>query len=158
MIIDIKKLNEKAKIPKIASPGDAGLDLVAISKNSNKGFVEFGTGLVISIPEGFAGFIFPRSSISKTNLMLCNSVGVIDSSYRGELKIRFDHRDHDSMYTETYNVGDKVAQLIILPYPEIQFNEVDNLDDTVRGSGGFGSTDLEFGNITPITKFNLSEL
>lgn len=147
MKVKIKKLHRNAVIPKYAKPGDAGLDLVAIDLNANDLYMEYRTGLAIEIPEGFIGLIFPRSSISNTAHILANSVGVIDSGYRGEIKIRF-KLDNEilksygsiSMHEVLYKKGDKVAQLIIVPYPSIELEEVEELSSTERGDGGFGST------------------
>jgi len=139
MQVKIKKLNQYAVIPKYAKDGDAGLDLVATSKLSNTSFqVSYGTGLAMEIPKGFVGLVFPRSSIRNTELQLSNSVGVIDSGYRGELQATFNKtRGFGSI---DYNIGDKIAQIIIIPYPPIEFQEVEELNNTERGKGGFGST------------------
>ena len=149
MKLNIKKLNENAIIPKYAHNGDAGMDLVATSMKFKNGFLEYGTGLAMEIPKGYVGLIFPRSSISKTDLTLANCVGVIDSTYRGEICFRFkgamrmiDLKDKKSEIEKEiyYEVGDRVGQIIIMPYPEVEFNEVKDLDDTERGEGGFGSS------------------
>lgn len=139
--VKIKRLVEHAEIPQYAKPGDAGLDLVAVDcyHDSTYGFAEYGTGLSVEIPEGYVGLLFPRSSISKTPYLLCNSVGVVDSGYRGEVKLRFKTTDHDRTHLE-YSVGDKVGQLIVLPYPKVNLIEVEELSKTDRGTGGFGST------------------
>ena len=90
MEIKIKKLDKNAVIPKYSKYGDAGMDLVATSVDySNEYYIEYGTGLAIEIPEGYVGYVFPRSSNSKYDLQLCNSVGIIDSGYRGEIKLRY---------------------------------------------------------------------
>lgn len=140
MIIKIKKTNEKAIIPIYAKSGDAAMDLIATEVNivdeHNYAYIEYNTGLNIEIPEGYVGLIFPRSSISNTGLIQANSVGVIDSGYRGDIKIRFKYIKG----AKKYNVGDKVAQLMISPYPYIEFKEVEELSETDRGEGGFGST------------------
>lgn len=140
MKVRFKKLNENAVVPAYSKPGDAGLDLTATSKeltnNPQYGFLEYGTGLAVEIPEGHVGLIFPRSSISDTGLILSNSVGVIDSGYRGEIKFRFKHIPG----TADYNVGDRVGQLIILPYPSIETEEATELNSSERGEGGFGSS------------------
>jgi dUTP pyrophosphatase len=142
MKVKIKKVSSNAIIPSYANEGDAGLDLTATSILKISNYLEYGTGLSIEIPEGYVGLIFPRSSISKTQLILANSVGVIDSGYRGEIKIRFKHasNDYNNELLHIYKVGDKVAQLIILPVPYITFVEAEELSDTSRGEGGFGST------------------
>lgn len=139
MQVRFKKLDPKAVIPSYAKPGDAGLDLVATSKEFDveKEKLVFGTGLAIEIPEGHVGLLFPRSSIVKTLLTMANSVGVIDSGYRGEVKVVF---DPGSRPKKNYEVGDRVAQLIIMPFPKVEPVEAADLSDTDRGSGGFGST------------------
>lgn len=138
--IKIKKLVEQAVIPSYSTIGDAGMDLVAISEKidqtHNYGFIEYGTGLAIEIPEGYVGLLYPRSSISKTGMILANSVGVVDSGYRGEVKLRFKY----VAGTTKYEVGDRVAQLVILPYPQVKLIESDTLSDSERQDGGFGST------------------
>lgn len=139
MKVNVKKLRDDAVIPTYAKNGDAGLDLVATSKSENELYVEYGTSLSFEIPEGHAGFIFPRSSISKYHLSLCNAVGVVDSGYRGEVMVRF-KKTLDRPYANLYNVGDKVCQLIVMPYPKVELVEVGELTDTERGSGGFGSS------------------
>lgn len=134
LTVAVKKLDPNAVIPSYANTGDAGMDLSAVSINDTQDYIEYGTGLALAIPEGFVGLVFPRSSISKYHLTLANSVGVIDSHYRGEVKLRFKRKGH-----EIYKVGDRVGQIIILPYPEVSFVEGE-LDKTQRGTSGFGST------------------
>ena len=132
------KLDAGAKIPKYAKPGDAGMDLHAASFaiDQNNNYV-YGTGLAMEIPEGYVGLIFPRSSISKTAHSLRNAVGVIDSGYRGELIFKFDINTHNS---PVYEIGDRIGQIIIMPYPQIEFEEAWELSKTARGKGGYGST------------------
>ena len=146
--VKIKKLREDAVIPGYATVGDAGLDLVAthIISVTNKQ-VTYGTGIALEIPEGYMGLIFPRSSIRKYDLELSNSVGVIDSGYRGEIQFTFnvtkkkcDISQYEEFSTNIYNVGDKIGQLIILPYPPVTLIESNELSETERGTGGFGST------------------
>lgn len=148
--VKIKKLNENAVIPTYAKHGDAGMDLVATSKfYDDHGCVCYGTGLAFEIPHGFVGYLFPRSSNTKKDLVLGNSVGVLDSGYRGEVFFKFKSTIvNDMSYTydlNEYEVGDRIGQIIIMPYPKINFVEVDELSSSERGVGGFGSTD-------PITK------
>ena len=164
MEINIKKLTTNAVLPSYAKEGDAGLDLTATSKNyiSRSGkisktdiaesieeyqdildYIEYGTGLAIEIPKGFVGLVFPRSSISKTDLLLCNSVGVIDSGYRGEITLRFgwknltESQDPNNFNTPAtqdileYNIGDRIGQLIILPIPQVTLKEVTTLSASV---------------------------
>lgn len=133
--LKIKKLNPDAKIPKFANHGDAGMDLVAISKRVTEKFVEYGTGLSFEIPLGYVGLIFPRSSVSNKDLVLANSVGVVDSGYRGEFLVRF-----KKLGNEEYEIGERIAQVVIMKLPEIEIEEVDSLADSQRGEGGFGST------------------
>jgi dUTP pyrophosphatase len=138
MKVKIKRLHKDAVIPKYAKPGDAGLDLVATNIISfDKEQVVYGTGIAVEIPEGYVGLVFPRSSIRKYEQYLSNSVGVIDSGYRGEIQATFNSRFYADV---KYNVGDKIAQLIIMPYPHIDFEEVDELSETERADGGHGST------------------
>ena len=139
MQIKIKKLNSEAVVPRYSKPGDAGLDLTAISVESNNMYTEYGTGLSIEIPEGFVGLLFPRSSISNYHLSLANSVGVIDSNYRGEIKFRF-KKTGTASFSNEYKVGDRVGQLMIIPYPSIELVESEELSNTSRGTGGFGSS------------------
>jgi dUTP pyrophosphatase len=146
MQIKFKKLHPNAKIPAYSKIGDAGMDLTAISKNWSKSdggyYCEYDTGLSVEIPEGYVGLIFPRSSQSNVNLLLTNHVGVIDSGFRGPIRFRFKKiiAGTASVDLKTYEVGDRVGQLIILPFPKIEPIEVDELSETTRGSGGFGST------------------
>ena len=141
MFVKVKKLKDNAIIPQYAKPGDAGLDLVATDiLQSNAIQVTYGTGLAFEIPEGYVGLVFPRSSIRKYTLSLSNSVGVIDSGYRGEVQVTFNRTEVNYSNGEIYNVGDKVAQLIIMPYPLVTLVESNELSDTARGTGGFGST------------------
>ena len=139
MKVKIKKLNENAVIPSYLKNGDAGMDLTAVSKGYDIecDTFNYGTGLAIEIPFGYVGLLFPRSSISKKDLSLSNAVGVIDSGYRGEIIFKFTEIGDSLKY---YALGDRIGQLIILPYPQIQFQEVDELSETERGIGGYGST------------------
>jgi dUTP pyrophosphatase len=137
MILKIKRLSEKAVLPKYAKAGDAGVDLVATSLSRTHKYFEYGTSLAVEIPEGHVGFLFPRSSISETDHFLRNSVGVIDSGYRGEIKLRMSIPELGS---REYNLGDKIGQLIIMKLPWVDIEEVEELSDSDRGEGGFGST------------------
>jgi dUTP pyrophosphatase len=136
--VKIMKLHENAVVPKYSKEGDAGLDLTATQiLNEDSQTITYGTGLAFEIPMGYVGLVFPRSSIRKYELQLSNSVGVIDSGYRGEVQATF-NKIHNGL--EIYKVGDRVAQMIILPHPHIDFIETQKLSNTERGSGGFGST------------------
>ena len=147
MKVKIKKLHEDAIIPKYAKKGDAGLDLTAINiSKDNVGNITYHTGLAIEIPEGYVGLLFPRSSVSKKQQFLTNGVGVIDSSYRGEIMAKFKpvmgsyETILELFESNEYEIGDRVVQLLIIPYPQIELEEVEELSDTERGHGGFGST------------------
>jgi dUTP pyrophosphatase len=135
--VKIKKLHPDAVIPTYAKLGDAGMDLSAVDMNWDEhGNFVYHTGLSMEIPEGYVGLLFPRSSISKTPHHLRNAVGVIDSGYRGEIMVKFGGNSHPSNYT----IGDRIAQIIIMPFPEVRFVEVLELSETERAGGGFGST------------------
>lgn len=168
--VKIKRLNEDAVIPAYAHATDAGMDLVATSKTIDEyGNVVYGTGIALEIPNGYVGLVFPRSSNSKKYLLLTNSVGVIDSGYRGEVTFKYRpsvmtvcyrklkdrlaqlllgsqrSQKRRGVHTETwhlseYEVGDRIGQLIILPYPKVNFEEVEELSDSDRGTNGYGST------------------
>lgn len=135
--IKFKKLNKRAEIPFYAKDGDAGMDLIATTLVRTGKFSEYGTDLAVEIPRGYVGLLFPRSSISNTDHFLRNSVGVIDSGYRGEIKLRM---SIPALGEKEYIMGDKVGQLIIMKLPWVEIEEVDELSDTDRGEGGFGST------------------
>lgn len=133
--IKVKKIHPDAVLPKYAMPGDAGMDIVAIAKDVTDKYVEYKTGLSIEIPVGYVCLIFPRSSISKKDLMMCNSVGVLDSGYRGEIIMRFQKLGGD-----VYEVGERIGQIMIIPHPSVEIEEVSELSASERSSGGFGST------------------
>ena len=144
MDVKFKKLHDDAKIPSYAHDTDAGLDLTAVSftqefDKSNKLVLVYHTGLAVEIPEGYVGLIFMRSSISDKSISLTNAVAVIDSGYRGELLLKYKITT-DSLPT-IYQPGEKIGQLIIIPYPKINPIEAEELDSSDRNEGGFGSTD-----------------
>lgn len=139
MKVRIKKLSELAVIPKYAKQGDAGMDMVAISMKDTDMYIEYKTGIAMEIPEGYVALLFPRSSLSNYDLSLANHVGVVDSGYRGEISFRFKKTGYD-MISKYYEVGDKIGQIVILPYPHINFEEVSKLSSSERGSGGYGSS------------------
>lgn len=149
MKVNVKKLDSNAVLPTYAKHGDAGMDITATSKSyDDHGNVVYGTGLAFEIPHGYVGLLFPRSSNTKKDLILGNSVGVIDSGYRGEVVFKFKPSDYfavnrNDVFTDgpIHNIGDRIGQIIIMPYPQIEFNLVDELSTTDRGIGGFGSTD-----------------
>lgn len=144
MDVKFKKLHDDAKIPSYAHDTDAGLDLTAVSftqefDKSNKLVLVYHTGLAVEIPEGYVGLIFMRSSVSNKSISLTNAVAVIDSGYRGELLLKYKITT-DSLPT-IYQPGEKIGQLIIIPYPKINPIEVEELSSSDRNEGGFGSTD-----------------
>lgn len=138
MKVRIKRLVKNAVIPTYAKAGDAGMDLTATSVwRDDEGNVCYGTGIAMEIPNGYVGLIFPRSSNAKKDLLLTNSVGVIDSGYRGQITLKFKAAFGSN---NIYNIGDRIGQIIIMPYPNIEFEEVDELSESERGKGGYGST------------------
>ena len=142
MNIKIKRLNEKAIIPTRGSEQAAGYDLYAcidspilISPNET---VKISTGLAVEIPEGYFSGIFARSGLAtKKGLAPANKIGVCDSDYRGEYIVALHNHSNKSQFVEP---GERIAQLIVLPYLPVEFTEVEELTDTERGDGGFGST------------------
>lgn len=134
----VKKLVPAAVVPAYAKPGDAGLDLTATSAEFDPATrrLKVGYGLAMEIPEGHVGLIFPRSSVHKTGLVLSNCVGVVDSGYRGEVCSVF----YVPAGAKPYAVGERCAQLIVMPFPKMRIIEADELSATARGTGGFGST------------------
>ena len=146
MKVNVKKLDSNAVLPTYSRHGDAGMDLTATSKSYDEhGNVCYGTSLAFEIQHGYVGLLFPRSSNTKKDLILGNSVGVLDSGYRGEVVLKFRpvmplERDIEFGPRE-YEIGDRIGQIIIMPYPQVEFNLVDELSTTDRGVGGFGSTD-----------------
>ena len=142
MEIKIKRLNKRAKIPTFGTEFSAGADLYCAEEHEisvcSGQKCSIGTGISIEIPEGYFGLVFARSGLAcKNGLRLCNSVGVIDADYRGEIKVVL---HNDSEYVREIKPGERVAQMIIMPYPKVSFIEVEELSDTVRGESGFGGT------------------
>lgn len=147
MQIKFKKLHPDAVVPTKAHPTDAGFDLTAISKTYDEhGALVYDTGIAVEIPKGYCGLVFPRSSIAKYDLVLSNGVGLIDSCFRGSISAKFKPttyyaKNRDSLSPlKSYNLGDRIAQLVIIPYPEVEFVEADELSVSDRGTGGYGST------------------
>jgi len=137
--IKIKKLCINAALPEKATEGSAGYDLVAIDYvyDNDEKYHVYGTGLALELPPGYEAQIRPRSSIRKSSFMLVNSPGTIDSDYRGELMVTFKEIDDREQF---YEIGDRIAQLIIKKVPDIELEEVSDLTETDRGEGGFGSS------------------
>lgn len=142
--LKVKLENDKAVMPEYGSNGAACFDLVAAKEELkfdplSGPTVQYDTGLAFEIPEGYVGLVFPRSSITtKTSLMLGNGVGVIDSDYRGTVKFQF--RNTAPSAGKKYKVGDRIGQMMILPIPAVELVKAEELTDTERGEGGFGST------------------
>ena len=168
--VKIKKIGDSSVIPTYAHDTDAGMDLYCTATEyDNYGNFVCHTGIALEIPRGYVGLVVPRSSISNTCQQLCNSIGIIDAGYRGEITMKFlcryklvcmssifdrikyfikgkgfnskrgisssNNWDHTQ-----YQVGDRIGQLIIMPYPKVLMVEVDELSETDRGTGGYGST------------------
>ena len=133
MKIKTKKLHKNAVLPFRATDGDAGADLTAVRMTLDKSNVIYDTGISVEIPKGCFGLLTNRSSIYKYDLQI--NTGIIDSGYRGELKVIFKRNG-----TKIYDLGDKIAQLIILPYELANFVESNELSESERGIGGFGHT------------------
>lgn len=151
MKVKIKKLHSDAVIPSYAKSGDSGMDITAVSRvwDKDNNVWCYGTGLSFEIPDGYVGLLFPRSSIFKQDLSLSNAVGVLDSGYRGEVLFKFKGSlsytvcgdvNINSSNDWCYNVGDRIGQIIIMPYPKIEFEEVEELTESERGVSGYGST------------------
>jgi dUTP pyrophosphatase len=139
VLVKVKKLVLEAVVPSYSKVGDAGMDLTITDIKENTSFsITYGFGIAMEIPKGFVGLIFPRSSVRNQDLILSNCVGVIDSGYRGELQATF--KKTQGLDSISYNIGERGAQIIVLPYPTIYMTEVPELSDTERGTGGFGST------------------
>ena len=144
MKVNIKKLRENAIIPARGSASAAGCDLYACLNHRGAYTIQpnqtakVNTGIAVEIPEGYFGAIFARSGLATNKgLRPANCVGVVDSDYRGEIIVAL-HNDTDT--TQTFGDGERIAQLVLIPYLPVEFCEVDELNETVRGAGGFGST------------------
>lgn len=142
MKVKIKKLCDNAVMPTKAHATDAGFDLYCTSKEVDwdKRQIICHTGLAFEIPVGYVGLLFPRGSVSNKPLIMSDSIGVINAGCREEVTAKFNITDMRQSGMNHYQVGNKVAQIIIIPYPEIEFEEADELSETDRGTGGYGST------------------
>lgn len=140
MNIKIKPNHENFKMPERAHDNDTGWDVFAAAEHQwvNDNTIEYDLGFSVEIPEGYYLELHPRSSVSKTDLVLANSVGIIDEGYRGPVKARF--KCFDSERGVIYNPGDKIAQLVLRKRHDMEFELVEELTETQRGEGGFGST------------------
>lgn len=136
MELKFTKLDDRAVTPHYASDGAACFDLTAIEADHNGGLTStYKTGLAFEIPDGYVGLLYPRSSVAKTEQIMANSVGVIDSDYRGEIMFKFQR-----LGPNHYQAGERVGQMMIVPVPQMELKEVDSLGETQRGTGAFGST------------------
>lgn len=143
MVVKVKKLVPGAVLPKKAHATDAGYDLVAVSLMVDEdGAVVYGTGLAFEISEGYVGLVFPRSSVAKKDMILSNCVGVIDAGYRGEVTAKFKLHDpllkHDEHHW--YKIGDRICQIVFVKLPDVQLVESEELGESERGTGGYGSS------------------
>lgn len=143
MQVKIKKLKDNAVLPTYSTDGSAAMDLTAVSEKiffeHGITYIEYGVGLAFEIPPGHVALLFPRSSISSnTMLTLANSVGVLDSDFRGEVTFRF--KPLVTVGAKKYKIGERIGQILIVPYPKIEFVEVQELSETDRGTGGYGSS------------------
>ena len=141
-VLEIKKLDERAKVPTYGTEYSAGADLYALLDSNieiKPGETKMiSTGLAMAIPTGYVGLIYARSSLgTKKGLAPANKVGVIDSDYRGEVKVCLYNHSEEIQTIEPY---DRIAQIVFTPYLQVKFSEVSELDETIRGDGGFGST------------------
>ena len=143
MVVEVKvrKLHKDAVIPKQMTEGAAGFDLTAISMTVTGKYHSYDTCLSIEIPKGYVGILAPRSSITNTCQRLANSVGILDSDYRGSISFRFDMSPTER--GDMYFPGDRIGQLVIVPIPQIELVEVDELTETARGTGGYGHTGVK---------------
>lgn len=145
-IINFKRFHENASMPLRGTDWSAGYDLHAVTCDIDwdKGLVTYGTGIGMEIPAGYVGLVFPRSSVFKKEMTLSNCVGVIDSDYRGEIKAVFripkNYFQDPSLANKIYVTGDRICQIVIVPYLPVDWVETEELSTTVRGAGGFGST------------------
>uniref|UniRef100_A0AAU8B7N8 dUTP diphosphatase n=1 Tax=Dulem virus 42 TaxID=3145760 RepID=A0AAU8B7N8_9CAUD len=144
MKLKIKRLSEKAIMPIKAHKGDAGLDLTTTGVTTEINecgqlMIRYHTDLAVEIPEGYVGLLFPRSSLYKKAMQLTNSVGVIDSGYRGEIMAVF--KTTTDVIPAVYKEGEKFCQLVIVPIPEVEIEEATELTESERGENGYGSSD-----------------
>lgn len=160
MQIKFKKLVEDAKTPLRVHDVDAGFDLYSISIEKTRDYIEYKTGIAFEIPEGYVGMLFPRSSVTSKDLILKNSVGIIDASFRGEIRFRFYNTGIDDEYhtihqngilnkisnirseNKIYNIGERIGQIVFLELPKVELIESNELSETNRGQGGYGSTGI----------------
>lgn len=152
--VKFKKLNADAKLPIKGSSSAACFDVYATSVEVNNGVVTYGLGFSTEIPEGWRGVVVPRSNISKHPWVLANSIGIIDSDYRGEWMVKY-RCVSNFIEAVPYGAGDRIAQIYFEKNEDVQFIEVEELDQTERGAGGFGSSGINYiTNVTANVKIN----
>ena len=142
--VPVKRLDDTLALPEYAYVGDAGLDLRSAEDAVLKPFQRqaLSCGIAVAIPAGYAGFVLPRSGLAaKHGISILNAPGLIDSNYRGEIKVILINLDSEQSFE--IKRGDRIAQLVILETPPVELSEVSNLDDTTRGQGGFGSSGID---------------
>lgn len=139
MILKVKKLSKHAILPAAQTSGANGFDLVATTKefDESTGILTYGTGIAVELPKGHAGLLMPRSSVYKTGMYLCNSIGLLDEDYRGEIKFKF---YRGSQQRGLYEIGDRIGQLVVIPVPKLEIVESQELSSTIRDENGYGST------------------
>lgn len=143
MKVQFKKLNANASVPTKAHDQDAGFDLKAVSRSmDDHGNWVYGTGIAIRIPDNHVGLLFMRSSVAKKSQILTNAVGIIDAGYLGEITFKMKPIIQDVRYTQArpYEIGEKIGQIIIIPIPSIEFEEVQDLGTSERGTANYGSS------------------
>lgn len=143
LVVPLKQLSDICKVPGNAYNGDAGYDLCSTIEATLEPFERMliPTGLALQIPTGYAGFVLPRSGMAiKKGLSLVNAPGLIDSNYRGEIKAILVNLDPKNPID--IHVGDRIAQLVIMKVESVRFNQVDELESSCRGDGGFGSSGI----------------
>ena len=138
----VRKLDSRAVLPRFATAGSAGADLYALLDEEVRLLplerARIPTGLALGLPEGWVGLVYARSGMALSRgLALANGVGVIDADYRGELQVAVINLSNEE---QVIAPGERIAQLMVLPLPAVRFEETDALDETARGTGGFGST------------------
>lgn len=142
MKVQVQVLSEAARVPVYAHPGDAGCDLFAAESAvlpAGGGRAIVGTGIAIAVPDGHGAFVLPRSGLASKHGVTCsNAPGLIDAGYRGEVRVALVNHDATSEYAVA--VGDRIAQLVILPVPTLEFVVTESLPEATRGADGFGST------------------
>jgi dUTP pyrophosphatase len=139
--LPVKRLNDAARVPTRAHDGDAGMDLYAAepARLEPGERASVGTGIAVAIPEGHAGLVLPRSGLAaRHGISVVNAPGLVDSGYRGEVRVLLLNTDRDTAFE--VQVGDRIAQLLVTPYSSEEPIEVSDLEETVRGAGGFGSS------------------